>query len=281
MLFKLLDFLNSPRLGLAMAIMLALSIATPTLGVAQEKEAGEKESAQPDQSISQQLSDIQSELSEAVSSLSEKYAGAESAKELKAVIADRRAIEKTLVDKAIEITRKRDSERANIRTLGWYLGKQVKGDARKAILNEVEKKYLKSKDLTSLLSEIEKIKSPGSDVEAMLRLILKKNKDDRVKGITSYSLASLLEKAIPRNKKEQEKFNTEVESLLNDCVANHSGVKFNRSTLGALAEGKLAIMNLKVGKIAPEIKGVDLDGQEFKLSDYRGKVVVIDFWGDW
>jgi len=36
-----------------------------------------------------------------------------------------------------------------------------------------------------------------------------------------------------------------------------------------------------VGDLAPEIEGVDLDGVEFKLSDYRGKVVMLDFYGDW
>ena len=30
-----------------------------------------------------------------------------------------------------------------------------------------------------------------------------------------------------------------------------------------------------------EIEGVDLDGVPFRLSDYRGKVVFLDFWGDW
>ena len=48
------------------------------------------------------------------------------------------------------------------------------------------------------------------------------------------------------------------------------------------AEGKLfAAQNLGIGKVAPEIVGKDVDGNEMKLSDYRGKVVVIDFWGDW
>jgi len=42
-----------------------------------------------------------------------------------------------------------------------------------------------------------------------------------------------------------------------------------------------AVQHLKVGKVAPEIEGADLDGVAFKLSDYRGKVVVLDFWGDW
>jgi hypothetical protein len=37
----------------------------------------------------------------------------------------------------------------------------------------------------------------------------------------------------------------------------------------------------EVGQMVPEIEGEDLDGQHFKLSDYRGKVVVLDFWGNW
>ena len=36
-----------------------------------------------------------------------------------------------------------------------------------------------------------------------------------------------------------------------------------------------------VGVPAPEIDGTDLDGAPMRLSDYRGKVVVLSFWGDW
>ena len=36
-----------------------------------------------------------------------------------------------------------------------------------------------------------------------------------------------------------------------------------------------------VGQPAPEIIGEDLDGVPFRLSDYRGKVVLLDFWGHW
>ncbi len=39
--------------------------------------------------------------------------------------------------------------------------------------------------------------------------------------------------------------------------------------------------NLQIGMEVPDIEGEDLDGVAFKLSDYRGKVVVLDFWGDW
>ena len=53
-------------------------------------------------------------------------------------------------------------------------------------------------------------------------------------------------------------------------------------TLGQEAEHRLdAMLNLAVGKPAPEIDGVDFDGRPLKLSDYRGKVVALVFWGSW
>jgi hypothetical protein len=58
-----------------------------------------------------------------------------------------------------------------------------------------------------------------------------------------------------------------------------------QATLGAKAATELTrlknIPNLKVGKLAPDIEGEDIDGVKFKLSDYRGKVVLLDFWGHW
>jgi hypothetical protein len=54
------------------------------------------------------------------------------------------------------------------------------------------------------------------------------------------------------------------------------------STLGARAKSNLfELRNLSIGKTAPEIAGEDIDGNPMKLTDYRGKVVVLDFWGDW
>jgi hypothetical protein len=36
-----------------------------------------------------------------------------------------------------------------------------------------------------------------------------------------------------------------------------------------------------VGARAPEITGSDLEGLPFQLSDCRGKLVLLDFWGVW
>ena len=55
-----------------------------------------------------------------------------------------------------------------------------------------------------------------------------------------------------------------------------------RRALGQVAEARLDdLQNLAVGKAAPEIKGVDIRGKPLSLSDYRGKVVALVFWGTW
>jgi thiol-disulfide isomerase/thioredoxin len=55
-----------------------------------------------------------------------------------------------------------------------------------------------------------------------------------------------------------------------------------KRTLADVARAKLDEMeNLIVGKPAPAIDGTGMDGRPLKLADYRGKVVVLVFWGTW
>ena len=36
-----------------------------------------------------------------------------------------------------------------------------------------------------------------------------------------------------------------------------------------------------VGNLAPELEGTDVNGRTVRLSDYRGQVVLVDFWATW
>jgi peroxiredoxin len=49
----------------------------------------------------------------------------------------------------------------------------------------------------------------------------------------------------------------------------------------AAREELRSIREFAVGRVAREITGVDKDGEHFKLSDYRGRVVVLTFSGNW
>ena len=48
-----------------------------------------------------------------------------------------------------------------------------------------------------------------------------------------------------------------------------------------VARAQFMVSALTVGKRAPEIVGKDLDGADLRLSDYRGKVVVLTFSAEW
>ena len=48
------------------------------------------------------------------------------------------------------------------------------------------------------------------------------------------------------------------------------------------AEAELAEMQARgLGKPAPALAGLDLDGEPIRLADYRGKVVLLTFWASW
>ena len=56
----------------------------------------------------------------------------------------------------------------------------------------------------------------------------------------------------------------------------------SRRTLGESAASELfEIRSLQIGMMAPEIEGVGIDEKPMKLSDFGGKVILLDFWGDW
>lgn len=67
-----------------------------------------------------------------------------------------------------------------------------------------------------------------------------------------------------------------------DFTVETFGKKFELGKEAASFKDRLdAIENQSVGKVMPELKSTDLKGKEVKLSDYRGKVVVLDIWATW
>jgi len=81
-------------------------------------------------------------------------------------------------------------------------------------------------------------------------------------------------------RQDRDKANKEIETVFEQAAEKYAEVKLpDGDTVAARAKAELfAIRNLSVGKEAPDIEGEDQDGTRFKLSDYRGKVVLLDFW---
>lgn len=73
----------------------------------------------------------------------------------------------------------------------------------------------------------------------------------------------------------------EVSKIVNDVAIKfpkHSGVIAIKASLDAQVSHATGAW---VGKEAPEIALPDVNGKEVKLSSYRGKYVLVDFWASW
>jgi hypothetical protein len=66
-----------------------------------------------------------------------------------------------------------------------------------------------------------------------------------------------------------------------DRVRGREDVEGRRLQGHGRTPGSSRTDHLQVGKEAPEFEATDENGAKWKLSDYRGKVVVLDFWGIW
>jgi hypothetical protein len=127
----------------------------------------------------------------------------------------------------------------------------------------------------------------GLPAEKLLRFVMTNNPHQDVRGKACYALAVGLKNRAARERKDanREKLNQEADKLLERIIRDYGGVQINppsRVTLGDRAKGALfAARHLGTGMTAPEIDGEDIEGKRFKLSDYRGKVVLLDFWGHW
>jgi hypothetical protein len=116
-------------------------------------------------------------------------------------------------------------------------------------------------------------KNPNADVRVQGRYFLGRYWHEQVKGDTAQQAASA-------------HFDQKAEKLFSDLAAQHGSVKLTvlkppLTVAEAVEKDLFEIRHLALGKAAPDISGQDADGKPFRLSDYRGKVVLLDFWGQW
>jgi hypothetical protein len=102
----------------------------------------------------------------------------------------------------------------------------------------------------------------------VLELLAEKPKLPEVRAAAIFSLASI---------RYDEGKNAEAVELFRKLKK-----EYGSTPAAAQAEGYLfEIEHLQIGMAAPDFSAIDESGQPWKLSEYKGKVVVIDFWGFW
>lgn len=116
--------------------------------------------------------------------------------------------------------------------------------------------------------------------ERHLRSVLKVNRDRFVRCSSLFALACVAQST-------SEDRQDEAKSLFEQFLAEFDGTFAYRAQsieqqYGQLAEDQLNELQTRaLGKAAPEIEGFDLDDKPMKLSEYRGRVVLLNFWGTW
>jgi S1-C subfamily serine protease/peroxiredoxin len=122
------------------------------------------------------------------------------------------------------------------------------------------------------------VRLPDESMRTFLRNVFEHSPHRKAQGIAGYCLAE----ALLREAQRQPALEAEALSLFEKIGADFANVVVGDRSLGERVEPQLfECRTLKVGAPVPEIEGPDVDGREFKLSDHRGKVVLLEFWADW
>jgi hypothetical protein len=124
--------------------------------------------------------------------------------------------------------------------------------------------------------------SRSAKAEDTLKQILEKSQKSTVKAAAALGLGRKLADQADRlgdKLEEADKVAAEAEKYFVRVIDDFGKDNANQKKQ---AERDLKVLRtIRVGKEAPNITAPDLDEKEFKLTDYRGKVVLLDFWGHW
>lgn len=202
----------------------------------------------------------------------------------------------------VELAEKNAKEPFAIDALIWVVSGPGRGSSAKTDIRAWEllfRDHIESEKLGAVCQMLTFSFNPSS--ETRLRTLFEKSPHRDVKGKALLALGQLLKnrpdalqqfkdrpelaksldvetkKLLERDPKTLAK---EAESILERAEKEFGDVKLQfYGTIAAKAKSELFdIRHLSVGMAAPDIEGQDQDGKKFKLSDYRGKVVLLDFW---
>lgn len=156
-----------------------------------------------------------------------------------------------------------------LRNTWWHRDEKTMETRAAALADEILAEYPRSKQLASVPDFFYDF--APADRTRIFGAILEKSPHPEARG------SALLRLALAAKGDERR-------GMLERLRKEFAAVPYRFTTLGEMAEAYLDPHDpagLAVGKSAPDIVGRTADGRPLKLSDFKGKVVVLDFFGDW
>jgi thiol-disulfide isomerase/thioredoxin/tetratricopeptide (TPR) repeat protein len=155
---------------------------------------------------------------------------------------------------------------------------------RKRALEAIQRDHLARANLDEVCRLLSMAADP--DCDSVLTAIHEKHPQEKMRGVAALALAlsrsRQAERCRPSNPSLARVLSAQAEEKFLLVIERFAGVRLGSSTMGVLAQkGFQDVRYLNIGSVAQEIDGEDINGNRFKLTDYRGKVVVLDFWANW
>ncbi len=139
-------------------------------------------------------------------------------------------------------------------------------------------------DRAGIAEAVKQLEYHGLPAEPVLKAVIEKNKNREERAAAFYALGAIHFKNFDASADRASASASKLKALecFQQLYADYADVTVQGFKLSDIAAKMLFEMtNLQVGCEAPEIEGKDADGVNFKLSDYRGKYVIVIFWGGW
>lgn len=139
-------------------------------------------------------------------------------------------------------------------------------------------------DRQGIAEAVKQLEYHGLPAEPVLKAVIEKNTHREEKAAALYALGAVHFKNFDASadRVSAEASKNKALECFQQLTADYADVTIQGFKLSDVVGKMLFEMtNLQVGCEAPEIEGKDQDGVGVKLSDYRGKHVIVVFWGGW
>jgi hypothetical protein len=267
------------RIGIALVAVLALGPGLWADGPPKEKAKEAPKPATP----AEQYRALTERFTKAQQEFFTEYQKAKTEEERNKLFQEKYPQPATYAGKMMAIAEKYPKDPAAVDALVWVVTSVRQGPQVDKAMELLVKDHVDSPKLGTAAAML--VYFGSNQTEKWLQTILNKNPHKDVQAMACLSLGQYLKRRVGDPNVaavERERLTREAEAYFERAAKDFPGVKYYRRNVAEMAKGELfELRNLAIGKTAPEINGEDTEGKKFKLSDYRGKVVVLDFWGNW